>query len=470
MILIKLKKSIISNNLFNINDILIVGVSGGSDSVGLLYLLNELYDYKFKIIVAHINHQLRDVESDRDEKFVHEIAKNLDFTFESTKVDTLSYKNKYKLSLEDAARELRYDFFERLFNKYKASSIVTAHTLNDQAETVLIRLLRGSGTLGLSGISLKSGKYVRPLLNITKSEISEYLESKNISWREDSTNLYNDFLRNKIRNELIPSLKEYNPKIEETFSRSALISGFDYDFINSKVKQRFNNIIKKLSIGDFGAVEKILDEPTAIRFGIIRRCIEHVKGDLKSLSSKHLFSIEEVLTSNEASGEVDLPDGLVFYKGHGLFFIGKAENVDSEYTLTINEIGSWKYHDDLTVEVDLTYDRTEFGDKNVAYLSANKVGFPIVVSSYQEGDNLIPLGMRGFKKVKDLYMDEKVPRFIRKKIPVFKSRDEIIWLGGMRVDERFKSNENDEMFLKIKISGFIDEFDSLIVLQKKLLK
>ncbi|NIP31821.1 MAG: tRNA lysidine(34) synthetase TilS [Candidatus Dadabacteria bacterium] len=469
MILNKLRKTIKNFDLLHPKDVLIIGVSGGSDSVGLLYLLDELIEFDLRIIVAHVNHGLRGKDSDDDQKYVGKIAERLGFEFETTKVDTISHKNKFKLSLEDAARELRYKFFNHLCKKYSGNKIVTAHTLNDQAETVLMRLIRGSATLGLSAISPSDGKLIRPLINITKNEVVEYLRSKKVKWREDVTNISSDFLRNRIRNELIPILENYNPSIQETLSRSAIISGIEYEYLNNQVNSKFEDLISKVSLGFIGTTDKLMNEPLAIRFGIIRACISKIKGDLKKLSAKHLFLIDEVLNSPESSGEVDLPEKIVFCKGHGFFYIGKREKIDKEYHFKISEMGSFRYSDDLEIEIDITNELENFGDKNIAYFSVDKIGFPIEICSYQEGDKFVPLGMKGYKKLKDFYIDEKIPRFLRKKIPVFKTGHKVFWLGGMRVDDRFKTDVASKNYLKIKISGFIDEFESLISKQRNLI-
>ncbi len=457
MILSKLKDTIESFQILKANEKIVVGVSGGSDSVGLLHQLLELEDLQLKLVVAHVNHKLRAEESEKDAQFVRSLADNLSLKFEYKEVDTNSFKEKHKLSIEDAARRLRYEFFDDVLKKHSANKIATAHTLNDQVETVLMRLLRGSGSLGLSAMRTVSGNIIRPLLNIKKSEIKEYLESNNISWIEDSSNNSNIYLRNKIRNELIPLIENINPSASEVIARSAEVFAIESDFILNEVENHYSSIISDSSIGLIGNVNKYLELPHALRFGILRKGISEIKGDINSISSNHLFSIDKILESNEASGQIDLPGNCVFSKGYEVFCISKRDVFEKEHDFSLSESGNWRLSEDIEIEIDFTNDTSLWGEKNVGYFSMKKAEFPIKIRSYKDGDRFVPLGMGNFKKVKDFFIDEKVPLFLRNKIPVFTSENEIIWLGGMRIDDRFKADANDKEFLRIKMSGAIYE-------------
>jgi len=221
--LARVKKTLKKYKMLTQGEKVILGVSGGADSIAMLYALNELVDYGLELIVAHLNHGIRGDEAKGDAEFVKETAKSLRLTFVYGEVDTLSFKEESQLSLEDAARTLRYKFFDQVLNKHYATKIATAHTLDDQAETVLMRLLRGSGSRGLSGIPPVSNSIVRPLIDTSRSEIEEYLRSKGVEWVEDSTNESPEFLRNRIRQDLLVELESYNPQIKETLSRTAEI-------------------------------------------------------------------------------------------------------------------------------------------------------------------------------------------------------------------------------------------------------
>ena len=469
MFLGKVKKTVDSFGMLSPGDVIVAGVSGGSDSMALLFALcdlRELYP-DIDVIVSHVNHGLRGAESDEDAEYVREAAGRLNFSFECVRVDTEGFRKKRGLSLEDAARELRYDFFNDILAKRSAQRIATAHTLNDQAETVIMRLIRGSGSQGLAGIRPSVGNIIRPLINVTKLEAREYLQSKGVSWREDSTNSSNEFLRNRIRNELIPLLESYNPAIEQVLSRVAAVCAAEADFISAEAERKFNKLARVVDEGVLGDTEKLLREPPAIRFSVMRKSILAVKGDLNSVSAKHLFSMDEVMRSGESSAEVNLPGGVVFHTGHGVFFFTREDELREFPPTEIKNHGTHRVSRDLEVTVELTDDSSLWGAPDVGYFSLEKVGFPIALRSFSEGDRFVPLGMRGAKKLKDFFIDEKIPRFLRKKVPVFETRDGIIWVGGLRTDNRFKADRMKGPWLRIRVCGSSQKLLDLAVKSPK---
>ena len=455
MFLAKIRKTVDSFGMIAPGDVIVAGVSGGPDSMALLFALWDLREFYpgTDVIVSHVNHGLRGAESDEDAEFVREAAQRLSFPFECVRVDTEGFRKKRGLSLEDAARELRYGFFNDVLTKHSAQKIATAHTLNDQAETVIMRLIRGSGSQGLAGIRPLVGNIIRPLINVTKYEAMEYLQSKGEPWREDSTNSSDEFLRNRVRNELIPLLESYNPAVEQVLSRVAAVCAAEADFISAEAEKRFRGIARVVAGGVLGDTEKLLREPPAIRFSVMRKSILAVKGDLNSVSAKHLFSIDEVLRSSEPSAEINLPGGVVFHAGHGVFFFTREERFREFPQTEIKNHGTHRISRDLEVAIELTDDASLWGAADVGHFAPEKVGFPVTLRSFSEGDRFVPLGMKGVKKLKDFFIDEKIPRFLRKKVPVFETRDGIIWLGGLRMDNRFKADETKGPWLRIIIRG-----------------
>lgn len=455
MFLSKIRKTVDSFAMLSPGDVVVAGVSGGSDSMALLFALWDLREFypDIDVVVSHVNHGLRGGESDEDAEFVREAARQLSFPFECVGVDTEGFRKKRGLSLEDAARELRYDFFNDILSKRSAQRIATAHTLNDQAETVIMRLIRGSGSQGLAGIRPSVGSIIRPLINVTKLEAREYLRSKGVSWREDSTNSSDEFLRNRVRNELIPLLESYNPAVEQVLSRVAAVCAAEADFISDEADRKFAALARVVGGGVLGDTEKLLCEPPAIRFSVMRKSILAVKGDLNSVSAKHLFSIDEVMRSGESSAEVDLPGGVVFHAGHGAFFFVREEKFREFPATEIKSRGTHRISPDLEIKVELTDDASLWGAADVGYFAPEKVGFPITLRSFSEGDRFVPLGMGGAKKLKDFFIDEKIPRFLRKKVPVFEIHDGIIWVGGLRTDNRFRADKTKGPWLRIRISG-----------------
>ena len=465
MFLGKIKKTVDSFGMLSPGDVVIAGVSGGSDSMALLFVLWDLREFypDTDVVVSHVNHGLRGAESDQDFEFVREAARQLGFSFECVRVDTEAFRKKHGLSLEDAARELRYGFFKDILAKRSAQKIATAHTLNDQAETVIMRFIRGSGSQGLAGIRPSAGNIIRPLINVTKLEAREYLQSKGVSWREDSTNSSDEFLRNRVRNELVPLLESYNPAVEQVLSRVAAVCAAEADFISAEGERRFAKLARAVAGGVLGDTEKLLREPPAIRFSVMRKSILAVKGDLNSVSAKHLFSIDEVVRSGESSVEVNLPDGVVFHAGHGVFYFTREENLRDFPPTEIKSHGTHRISPDLEITVELTDDVSLWGAADVGYFAPEKVGFPITLRSFSEGDRFVPLGMKGAKKLKDFFIDEKIPRFLRKKVPVFETQDGIIWVGGLRTDNRFRADKMKGPWFRIRICGSSQKLFDLAV-------
>src|SRR3989304_8936645 len=235
-ILRKFEQTIKRFNMLQKGDRVIVACSGGPDSVALLHLLNQIKEkYDLKLFVAHINHKLRGQESDEDERFVKRLAQNLRLDSYARSFDVARIARKKKLSLEEAAREVRYEYLNKLALRLRATKISLGHNADDQAETVLMRLIRGTGALGLTGMSIVRGKIIRPLLQIKREEIEEFLKEQNLGSRIDSSNLRQDYLRNRIRLELLPHLKRnYNPKIIDTLNRTASILSAQEDYLEKE--------------------------------------------------------------------------------------------------------------------------------------------------------------------------------------------------------------------------------------------
>ncbi|MEE8298670.1 MAG: tRNA lysidine(34) synthetase TilS [Thermodesulfobacteriota bacterium] len=449
--LARVKKTLKKYKMLTQGEKVILGVSGGADSIAMLYALNELLDYGLELIVAHLNHGIRGDEAKGDAEFVKETAKSLRLTFVYGEVDTLSFKEESQLSLEDAARTLRYKFFDQVLNKHYATKIATAHTLDDQAETVLMRLLRGSGSRGLSGIPPVSNSIVRPLIDTSRSEIEEYLRSKGVEWVEDSTNESPEFLRNRIRQDLLVELESYNPQIKETLSRTAEILRSEEGFIRREALKHFDYRFspnKSELIGDlkyYRSVEKPL------RFSLLRLTIEKFNTSLKNISSTHIVSADDFLLSETASGEVELPQGTVIVKGYDTFLVTRKSELELEFSYSIQSLGKWSFPEfSVSIEYIKTDELAE-NDESVAYFDPETVSFPIEVRNFKPGDRFSPLGMITSKKLQDYFTDIKLPKFLRSRVPIFISKDEIMWLGGIRLDNRFKVTDKKKEVLMIKL-------------------
>ena len=279
----KVLETIKQNNLIQNGDKIVLGVSGGPDSMAMLHILKKIKEknkIKFKIIVAHINHMVRK-EASEDEEYVRQNCENMNLEFYSKSIDVKKLANTNKIGVEEAGRKVRYEFFEEVLKKTKANKIAIAHNKNDKVETTLMNILRGSGIKGLRGIEVKNSQYIRPLLECTRKEIEEYCMKNNINPKIDKTNLENDYTRNKVRNIVIPYIeKEFNPNIIETISRLS-------DLIKKEDK---NEIVLKLS--KFNNLHEVL------RTRIILLAIAKIFGTAKNIEKVHIEDIIKLCENN----------------------------------------------------------------------------------------------------------------------------------------------------------------------------
>lgn len=430
----------------------VVGVSGGADSIGLLHALLELKEYKPELIVAHLNHGIRGREAERDAVFVKRTAESLGLKFELGKADVPGYKKEKKLSLEEAARTFRYEFFEKTRSKFGADKIATAHTLDDQAETVLMRLMRGSGTRGLSGIPpVSRGVIIRPLIETARPEIEKYLGSKGIRWIEDSTNKLRTMQRNRIRLDLLPGLEAYNPRIRETLSRTSDILRIEEDYIQRQAEKSFRRVFTPGEGEMRGDLKKFGRLHQALRLSMLRLAVDDLNNSLRNITSLHLLSADGFLMSDSTSGEAEFPDEIVVAKGYESFLVTTRPGLAHKFSHVIDSPGKWKFPEFSVNVEEVSAKSLEKGREDVAYFDARKVVFPVEVRSPRPGDRFIPLGMKDEKKLKNFFVDEKIPRFERYRTPIFTSRGEIFWVGGMRIGDRFKVRKKGAKAIRMSL-------------------
>ena len=295
----KFLNTIKQNNLISKGDKIVVGVSGGPDSITLLTCLNKYKDkFGCEIIVAHVNHLLRK-ESTSEEQFVENVCKNLNIKFFAKRVDINKLSKEKKRGTEETAREERYNFFEEILKKEDANKIAIAHNMNDNAETMLLNLIRGTGLTGLEGIKpIEYDKFIRPLINCKREEIEEYCKINNLEPRIDKTNFENVYTRNKVRNIIIPQLKEINPNVIETLSRTSEIITYNNEYIRDDAEKVYKKIANEskekieISIKDFNM------QQSTIKKEIIILAIKKIQGNLKNIEKVNIDDIEKLATKN----------------------------------------------------------------------------------------------------------------------------------------------------------------------------
>ncbi|CAK7023757.1 MAG: tRNA(Ile)-lysidine synthase [Parabacteroides sp.] len=401
----------------------LVGLSGGADSIALLTLLVKL---GYSCIAAHCNFHLRGEESMRDERFAEEYAKILQVPFLKTDFDTEQYAAANHLSIEMAARELRYNWFEEKRSETGAQAIAVAHHRDDSVETVLMNLVRGTGIRGMSGIRPKNGYVVRPLLCVTRKEITAWLDAGNISYVTDSTNLSDAYTRNFIRLRILPLLEEINPSVRTAIARTA-------DHL-SAAEAVYMHVVEQ-------AKAEVLDEGNRIS---IPALMHYPSPDaiLYELLKAYNFSrtvSEDIYASLE--GE---PGKLFFSPTHRLvkdrdyLLLSSIETKPEQtYVLSGNE-EKW------VGPVELSFNRVVISenfhirkDKNIAYFDYDKLAFPLTLRTWKDGDWFIPFGMKGRKKLSDYFSERKFSRFEKERVWLLCSGNDIIWIVGERPDNRY---------------------------------
>ena len=407
--------------LFTTEDKLILGISGGADSVCLMHILLAL-NYSFEL--AHCNFNLRAEESDADEVFVKELAKKYQLEIHIKQFDTLEYASKNKISTQMAARDLRYAWFDDLLNKTNSKYIAIAHHENDDVETFFINLVRGSGLTGLLGIKEKNNAVVRPLLSVSRLDIEQYLNEKGLLFREDSSNASLKYLRNKIRHELMPLLTEMNPSIQDTIKGEIkILEGVSQIYttkteeIRKELMQEKNGIVK-FKISDLLALNSLQNYLYELLnpYGFVT--IDAIAKTLQGQSGKQFFSATHQLV-------VDRKYILISpVKIENEVFVITEKTVD----LLIP----------LSLKFKITADKNIVLDSAIAKLDFEKLKFPLTLRKWQEGDKFMPLGMKKFKKLSDFFIDNKFSILDKQEQWLLCSGDDIVWVVGCRIDERYK--------------------------------
>jgi tRNA(Ile)-lysidine synthase len=468
-------KTVEENDMFNTGDRVLAGVSGGPDSVALLGLLNELSTrLSITLGIAHLNHCLRP-EAEKEARFVETLSEKLGLPFHLEKFDVNAYRRTHGLSLEEAAREVRYTFYKRVLTSAGYQKIALGHHSEDNAEMVLMNLLRGSGPLGLSGIPpVRDTIIVRPLINLTRAHILDYLRDRQLEYVSDPSNQDTRFTRNRIRHELLPIIKrDFNDNIIETLHRTATITGDENRWMESVVDPLWDAVItsrepQRLSL-DIVLLGKFSKAPLR---RIVRRAIALLRGNLRGVTFAHIEAIIKLVKKGNENARVDLP-GLIsaVKKENRLILVAldsprqplepekslrhyrhliEAQKILSgkQFILEIKEIGAR-----------IIFNRLDsFGPADIrcsghhtAFFDINQLSFPLIIRNYQPGDRFTPLGMHGSKKVKKLFNERKVHRPDRCRRPVLVSGTDIIWVIGHQSAETCKVVPQTRHALEVKI-------------------
>ena len=426
-----IKSFIETNRILTADKPVIAGLSGGSDSVTLLFILNRL---GYNCIAAHCNFHLREEESCRDEAFCRQFSGQLAIPFEKIDFDTRAYAVAHHLSIEMAARKLRYEWFEALRQQYDAQAIVVAHHRDDSNETMLLNLIRGTGIRGLCGMRPKNGWVVRPLLCVGKDDIKRFIEEQSLSYVEDSSNQSDEFMRNIIRLRLHPLMKDINPSIESTLARTAEHLTDVETIYQHTVKKILKTLLKN---NDSDVIRISIDKlssfpaPKTILFELLRPF---------GFTPQQVSSIFHSL-SGESGKRFDAPEGdYQLLKDRDSLFIYKKPDCKTEiYLIAENDMDLSHLPIRLsfrTVEIDRSFEI----DKSplTATLDFEKIRFPLILRKWHKGDRFIPFGMKRQKKLSDFFTDHKFSLLQKNKTWLLCCENDIIWVVGERIDNRFR--------------------------------
>ena len=446
---------ILTNKLVSPGDKLVVAVSGGPDSVCLLYILLELREQLgVALHVAHLNHRLRGSDSAADAAYVAGLARRLGLPATIESRDVKAYCKTNRLSLEEAAREVRYSFLAQVARSVGAARIAVGHTADDHIETVLMHLLRGSGTRGLRGLlpvnRWRSGgldlTVIRPLLDVTRLDTAAYCRARRLRPRIDSSNLSVEPFRNRVRHFLIPELRKYNPRVDEALRRTAAIAAADLDYIDQAVDRLWPEIVREQDGGLIIDKKGLVALPPALKQHLLRRAVESVLGSLKDIEAGHIEDLLDVL-EKPAGRLIGLPFGITLTVEYDRFVLAKDSvslcpfpPLESETALNIpglTRLPGWNIEAAVLSPSEVKF--TEAKDTGFsAYFDFARTGRDLSVRSRRPGDRFQPLGMDGVKKLNRFMIDARVPRSWRRRVPVVVSPAQIVWVVGCRIDERVK--------------------------------
>lgn len=423
------------NGLLHEDDHIIVGVSGGPDSMALLHLLRRL---GFVVAAAHCNYQLRGKASNEDEQLVKSYCTELQVPFYSTTVDLAAQLQEDKAALQEKARQIRYAFFNELLDE-GYNKIATAHHANDNAETVLLNLIRGAGLKGLSGIPNRNKEIVRPLLFATKGDILEYIHVFDIPFREDASNLKNDYNRNKVRNLIMPLLEDINPAAQENI-HNVTNKVYEAQLIIEEEVEQIRELLTTKKDELWIPIDLIIHHlaPTTMLYELLK---------------PFGFTGDQVI---QILDHAHRQSGRYFYSDTHKLSQDRSDWILS--TKTKNGIPKRKF-DDLEALLNATEIKVELVEKPafklsrnpaVGQLDADKLHFPIIFRKWNEGDKFVPLGMKTSKKLSDFFIDEKIPNHVKDQVTIVEANGEIAWIAGYRISELFKVDEQTKSVVVLK--------------------
>jgi tRNA(Ile)-lysidine synthase len=451
-----------SHGLIEGGEGVVVGISGGPDSVCLLHVLHSLsLQLNLKLYAVHINHMLRGKEADEDENYVKGLCTKLGIPLFSESFDVARISKEKGVSTEEVGREIRYKFFYRIASEVGASIIAVAHNKNDQAETVLMNIIRGSGLDGLKGIEYKRDMVIRPLLDIERKDIEYYCTQHNLKPRLDSSNLESVYTRNKVRLDLIPRIESlFEVNITSSICKMSALIKDDIDFITNAALEHYEGCLRSAGKEEIRLDLAMLKRyHAAMQKRVVRQAVKSLKGDLRGIESIHVQHTVDLLQDGKTGAEIHLPDGIrvgISYGDFRVFFASSEKVADFDETISIpgkTYISQLKASLESFIE---NYASVVEHCSNIRYNSLvqffdyEKLKKGINIRNRRDGDIFKPYKSNGTKKLKEYFIDNKIPRDERNTIPLVAIGKEVVWVVGYKISDKFKVTENTKVVLKLE--------------------
>ena len=460
MLIERVKGTIDQYDLLDKRDRVIVGVSAGVDSMVLLHLLYRFREeFDLSLVIAHAHHGLRPVESDCEAEFVQKESHRLGLPFESRQFNVREFQRSGGFSLQDAARRLRFEFFHEVLKKYGARKIALGHHADDQVETVLLNLFRGSGLKGLKGmLPIREGRVIRPLLEVRREEIEDFARENAIPYLFDSSNLKGNYLRNRIRLHLIPLIeRDYQSGFRRRLLRTSRLLSHENDFLEKEAEKAYKKIVEETDRGIVFTLSSYQSLHPVLQWRVTQKALERMgrESSIDGVEVSDVNLIYRRLQRPPASFLLELSHGLYLEKRYDLILLGKGkaktippferEIVIRGRTL-IPEIGK-----EVVVE-ERGWEKTQWVDPSpfIAFFDFEKLDLPLKIRNFRPGDRFQPLGTKGTQKLKEFFIDHKVPKIERPHIPLLISNERIVWIVGYRIDERFKITSHTQKVLRVE--------------------
>jgi tRNA(Ile)-lysidine synthase len=440
------------NRLISRGEKIIAAVSGGIDSMVLLDCLVSLREsYAITLAAAHFNHRLRGAGSDADEAFVRTRARELDIPFYAGGADVAAISETQKLSIQEAARDARYSFFMETLKASGFDSVATAHNADDNTETMLMNFFRGAGVNGLSGIPphRRDAGIIRPLLFSRREEIESYAARRGITWREDPTNSETDYTRNAVRHRIIPLVREIcNPGVTPTLLRTASLFRDLGEYLTLRAAAASAPIIKQ---EDDGTIvldrELLLEQPRFIREMILRDVSAGITG---SLPGQNFIEAMMEIAEGDTGSHCPVGNGMTLYRDRERLLFAPSDT-ETSFEIPV-QVGHEYALRDFVFRSSHAASAAMSADSNVEFVDAVALTGPLHIRNWRSSDWFIPLGMDGKKKLSDFFIDTKVPLPKKHSVPLFVSGDAVVWVCGMRLDERFRITPNTTSIIKLEYS------------------